>query len=101
MRVIGASTEARPCICSITSFMVPSRTLCDSRIRSVSVETKPPMDEASRCDRLLLLRDGRSLSASTLAALLERTGTAHAEQAERALIDAADAADGRDGGAAA
>jgi ABC-2 type transport system ATP-binding protein len=59
------------------------------------------MDEASRCDRLLLLRDGRILSDSTLAELLERTGTADAEQAFLALIDAADAADGSDGGAAA
>jgi len=71
------------------------------------------MDEASRCDRLLLLRDGRILSDSTLAELLARTGTADAEQAFLALIDAADAADstdstdgsdstdGTDGGAAA
>ena len=59
------------------------------------------MDEAARCDRLLLLREGRILSDSTLAELLERTGTADAEQAFLALIDAADAADGPDGGAAA
>ena len=59
------------------------------------------MDEASRCDRLLLLRDGRILSDSTLPELLERTGTDDAEQAFLALIDAADAADGRNGGAAA
>jgi ABC-2 type transport system ATP-binding protein len=59
------------------------------------------MDEASRCDRLLLLREGRILSDSTLAELLERTGTADAEQAFLALIDAADAAEGSDGGAAA
>ena len=51
------------------------------------------MDEASRCDRLLLLREGRILSDSTLPELLERTGTADAEQAFLALIDAADAAD--------
>ena len=48
------------------------------------------MDEASRCDRLLLLRDGRILSDSTLPELLERTGTDDAEQAFLALIDAAD-----------
>ncbi len=64
------------------------------------------MDEASRCDRLLLLRDGRILSDSTLPELLESTGSADAEQAFLALIDAADAADGADhggsgGGAAA
>jgi len=63
------------------------------------------MDEASRCDRLLLLRDGVILSDSTLAELLERTGTTDAEQAFLALIDAADAADSAgsagDGGSAA
>ena len=73
------------------------------------------MDEASRCDRLLLLREGRILSDSTLSELLESTGTTDAEQAFLALIDAADAADaagaggtggtggagGPDGGAAA
>ena len=46
------------------------------------------MDEASRCDRLLLLRDGRILGDSTLPELLERTGTDDAEQAFLALIDA-------------
>jgi ABC-2 type transport system ATP-binding protein len=51
------------------------------------------MDEATRCDRLLLLREGRILSDSTLAELLARTGTADAEQAFLALIDAAVAAD--------
>jgi ABC-2 type transport system ATP-binding protein len=51
------------------------------------------MDEASRCDRLLLLREGRILSDSTLAELLASTGTADAEQAFLALIDAADAAE--------
>jgi ABC-2 type transport system ATP-binding protein len=59
------------------------------------------MDEASRCDRLLLLREGRILSDSTLPELLERTGTTDAEQAFLALIDAADAAEGPGGGAAA
>ena len=59
------------------------------------------MDEASRCDRLLLLREGRILSDSTLPELLERTGAADAEGAFLALIDAADAADGPGGGAAA
>ena len=55
------------------------------------------MDEAVRCDRLILLREGRILSDSTLAELLARTGTDGAEQAFLALIDAA----ARDGGAAA
>ena len=58
------------------------------------------MDEASRCDRLLLLRDGRILSDSTLPELLGRTGTSDAEQAFLALIDAADAEDAAGGGAA-
>jgi ABC-2 type transport system ATP-binding protein len=56
------------------------------------------MDEAVRCDRLLLLRDGVILSDSTLPELLERTGTTDAEQAFLALIDEAAT---RDGGAAA
>ena len=55
------------------------------------------MDEAVRCDRLLLLREGRILSDSTLPELLERTGAADAEEAFLALIDEAD----RGGGAAA
>jgi ABC-2 type transport system ATP-binding protein len=56
------------------------------------------MDEAVRCDRLLLLRDGRILSDTTLPELLESTGTVDAEQAFLALIDAAAASD-RDGAA--
>ncbi len=56
------------------------------------------MDEASRCDRLLLLREGRILSDSTLPELLESTGSTDAEQAFLALIDAADAADGSGAG---
>jgi ABC-2 type transport system ATP-binding protein len=55
------------------------------------------MDEAVRCDRLILLREGRILSDSTLAELLSSTGTDDAELAFLALIDAA----ARDGGAAA
>jgi ABC-2 type transport system ATP-binding protein len=48
------------------------------------------MDEASRCDRLLLLREGRILADDTLPALLARTGTADAEAAFLSLIDHAD-----------
>ena len=48
------------------------------------------MDEAIRCDRLLLLRDGRILADSTLAELLERTGATDAEGAFLALVDAAE-----------
>lgn len=47
------------------------------------------MDEATRCDRLLLLREGEILSDSTLPELLERTGSADAEQAFLSLVDAA------------
>ena len=50
------------------------------------------MDEASRCDRLLLLREGRILADDTLPALLDRTGTDDAEQAFLALIDRAEEA---------
>jgi ABC-2 type transport system ATP-binding protein len=60
--------------------------------RSVFVSSHV-MDEASRCDRLILLREGRILSDSTLPELLEQTGTPDAEAAFLALIDAADAAD--------
>jgi ABC-2 type transport system ATP-binding protein len=39
------------------------------------------MDEASRCDRLLLMRAGRLISDDSPADLLERTGTAEVESA--------------------
>ncbi|MBX3078444.1 MAG: ABC transporter ATP-binding protein [Cryobacterium sp.] len=44
------------------------------------------MDEATRCDRLLLLRDGEILADETPAGLLERTGAADADAAFLALI---------------
>ena len=44
------------------------------------------MDEAERCDRLLLMRDGRILAADTPAALLERTGARDVEGAFLHLI---------------
>lgn len=47
------------------------------------------MDEASRCDRLLLLHEGRILADSTPDDLLTHTGTPDAEAAFLALIDAA------------
>jgi ABC-2 type transport system ATP-binding protein len=50
------------------------------------------MDEASRCDRLLLMREGQVLADSTLPELLERTGTSDAEGAFLALIDRAEEA---------
>ena len=55
------------------------------------------MDEATRCDRLLLLRGGQILSDSTLPHLLERTGASDAEGAFLALIDQAAARDGAGG----
>ncbi len=45
------------------------------------------MDEASRCDRLLLLRAGRILADDTPDGLLARTGAADAEEAFLRLID--------------
>ena len=45
------------------------------------------MDEAVRCDRLLLMRDGRLLADATLPELLERTGTADVEHAFLALVE--------------
>jgi len=50
------------------------------------------MDEASRCDRLVLLRDGQVLADDTLPALLARTGTQDAEGAFLSLIDHAEEA---------
>ena len=44
------------------------------------------MDEAERCDRLLLMRDGRILAADTPAGLLERTGARDVEGAFLRLI---------------
>lgn len=44
------------------------------------------MDEANRCDRLILLRDGEILAEDSPAGLLERTGAADTESAFLALI---------------
>lgn len=49
------------------------------------------MDEATQCDRLLLLRDGTLVADTTPAQLLESTGAPDAERAFLALIEAADA----------
>ncbi len=59
------------------------------------------MDEAQRCDRLVLMRDGRVLADSALEPLLERTGTADVEQAFLHLVDDAVAADRAAAGTAA
>ncbi|MFD5245821.1 ABC transporter ATP-binding protein [Amycolatopsis sp. NPDC058340] len=44
------------------------------------------MDEAARCDRLLLMREGRILADDTPAGLRERTGTTDLEQAFLRLV---------------
>lgn len=46
------------------------------------------MDEARRCDRLLLLRDGALVADDTPAGLLARTGAADVEQAFLAIAEA-------------
>jgi len=45
------------------------------------------MDEAARCDRLLLMREGRLIAHETPASLLARTGAANLEAAFLALVE--------------
>ena len=45
------------------------------------------MDEATRCDRLVLMREGALLADGTLAELLERTGADDVERAFLALVE--------------
>jgi ABC-2 type transport system ATP-binding protein len=45
------------------------------------------MDEATRCDRLVLMRSGRVLADDTLERLLARTGTTDAEGAFLTLVE--------------
>ena len=52
------------------------------------------MDEATRCDRLVLLRDGRVLADVTPAELLEHTGETDADAAFLTLVEAS--ADGEE-----
>jgi ABC-2 type transport system ATP-binding protein len=47
------------------------------------------MDEAARCDRLLLMREGRLLADDTLDGVLATTGAVDVEQAFLALVDRA------------
>ncbi|MGC5626790.1 ABC transporter ATP-binding protein [Georgenia sp. Z1344] len=47
------------------------------------------MDEAERCDRIALVREGRLLATGTPADLLERTGTRSVEDAFLALVEEA------------
>ena len=51
------------------------------------------MDEAVRCDRLVLMRNGAILADGTLPDLLERTGAVDAEGAFLHLVDQANAAE--------
>jgi ABC-2 type transport system ATP-binding protein len=44
------------------------------------------MDEASRCDRLLLMREGRIIADDTPSGLLEHTGTKDIEHAFLTLV---------------
>jgi ABC-2 type transport system ATP-binding protein len=46
------------------------------------------MDEAARCSRLLLIRDGRLLADATPDELLERTGAADHDAAFLRLVEA-------------
>ncbi len=48
------------------------------------------MDEATRCDRLLLMRNGRFLADDTMAGILAATGAPDAEAAFLALVDASE-----------
>ncbi len=45
------------------------------------------MDEATRCDRLVLMREGAVLADGPLAGLLDRTGTRDVEQAFLAMVE--------------
>jgi len=50
------------------------------------------MDEASRCDRLLLMREGRLIADDTPDGLLRRTGVRDIESAFLALVKNEEAA---------
>jgi ABC-2 type transport system ATP-binding protein len=68
--------------------------LADERGATVLVSSHV-MDEAERCHRLLLLRDGRLLADDTPAALRRSTSSDTVEEAFLHLVDQADAADPR------
>jgi ABC-2 type transport system ATP-binding protein len=55
------------------------------------------MDEAARCDRLLLMREGEIIADDSPGRLLARTGTTQIEDAFLSLVDAAADADGSAG----
>jgi ABC-2 type transport system ATP-binding protein len=62
------------------------RSLADAG--SALIVSSHVMDEARRCDRLLLLRDGHLVADDTLPDLLSRTGTSDVEAAFLALAEA-------------
>lgn len=53
------------------------------------------MDEADRCDRLLLMREGRIIADDTPDRIRERTGSHDIESAFLALVDPTDSEEGR------
>ena len=62
------------------------RSLADSGV--TLLVSSHVMDEAGRCDRLLLMRDGALLADEAPAALLQRTGSTDLEQAFLRLVQA-------------
>jgi ABC-2 type transport system ATP-binding protein len=74
--------------------------LADERGATVLISSHV-MDEAERCHRLLLMREGRILADDTPDALRERTGSDTVEEAFLRLVDAANNADHGAGGDAA
>jgi ABC-2 type transport system ATP-binding protein len=50
------------------------------------------MDEAARCDRLMLMREGQLIADDTLKSVLEQTGVSDVESAFLALVEGREAA---------
>jgi ABC-2 type transport system ATP-binding protein len=50
------------------------------------------MDEAARCDRLMLMREGQLIADATLKSVLEETGSTDVETAFLALVEGREAA---------
>ena len=47
------------------------------------------MDEAERCDRLMLMRDGEIIADDSPQAIMDRTGTGNVEEAFLKIVEAA------------